>query len=393
MCRGSRLGEERTIVNGRLTFSKVLSLRVSPEQQPAQVSYSIGLRAGSGIVQPVTDGVKSRAVSLFVLCIASAMIAFSGLVFAVPASKMPAPKVPVSKIPVSKTSISKTPALKSPRIFTVQPKETLYRFSLRCAQSLARLRQANKLSSDTVFVGQRIRCASKAVIRPAVSFVTGQIAGVKVNIIRINLANPAVRLGVLVPRNGMARGGERLEQMYARSGAIAAINGGYFNTQTYAPVGDVVAKNRLLARGQLRTALGITLAGRAQVLDWNEGNQRTSLRSSNRWRGFATVIGNGPHIVRGGQVSIHVRHEGYRDGAIVQPNPRSAIGLINDREIVLVSTSQEITLEQLARVMLKLRSREALVLDGGSSTAMIWRGKTVIRGVRRIAYGICVFGP
>jgi hypothetical protein len=271
------------------------------------------------------------------------------------------------------------------REFIVQPKETLYRFSVRCGQSLETLRKANKLSSNTVYVGQRIRCASSTpVSRPAVSFASGIIAGVKVSIIRINLANPAVRLGVLVPRSGMARGGERLERMYARSGAIAAINGGYFNTKTYAPVGDIVAKKRLLARGQLRTALAINLAGRASVIDWTDGNQRASQHS---------VIGNGPHIINKGQIRIRMRSEGYRDLAILQPNARSAIGLINDRELVLVSTNQKITLEQLARVMQKLRSREALVLDGGSSTGMVWRGKTVVKSVRRIAYGICVFGP
>jgi LysM repeat protein len=280
------------------------------------------------------------------------------------------------------------------REFIVQPKETLYRFSVRCGQSLETLRQANTLLSDTVYVGQRIRCASsKTVFRPAVSFASGLVAGVKVSIIRINLSNPAVRLGVLVPRSGMARGGERLERMYERSGAIAAINGGYFNTKTYAPVGDIVAKKRLLARGQLRTALAINLAGRASVIDWTDGNQRASQHSSNHWRGFATVIGNGPHIINKGQIRIRMRSEGYRDLAILQPNARSAIGLINDRTLVLVSTNQKITLEQLARVMQKLGSREALVLDGGSSTGMIWRGKTVVKSLRRIAYGLCVFGP
>jgi LysM repeat protein len=280
------------------------------------------------------------------------------------------------------------------KLYIVQPKETLYRFSVRCGQSLEALRRANKLSSNTVYVGQRIRCASsKAVSKPAVSFTSGMVAGVKVSIIRINLANPAVRLGVLVPRSGMARGGERLERMYERSGAIAAINGGFFNTKTYAPVGDIVAKKRLLARGQLRTALAINLAGRASVIDWTDGNQRASQHSSNHWRGFATVIGNGPHIINKGQIRIRVRSEGYRDPAIRQANARSAIGLINDRELVLVSTSQKITLEQLARVMQKFKSREALVLDGGSSTGMIWRGKSVVKSVRRIAYGICVFGP
>ena len=290
---------------------------------------------------------------------------------------------------------SVTQALPASREFTVKPKETLYRFSIRCKQSLPVLRRANKLSSDTVFVGQRIRCAPN--FKPAVSFTSGQVAGIKVSIVRINLANPAVRLGVLVPRAGMARGGqgggERLERMYARSGAIAAINGGYFNTKTFAPVGDIVANKRLLARGQLRTALAIGIDGRARVIDWTDGNQRAAQHSSNRWRGFVTVIGNGPHIVRNGVTRIRLRGEGYRDRAILQPNARSAIGLVNDREIVLVSTSQKITLEQLARVMQKLRSHEVLVLDGGSSTGMVWRGKSVVKSVRRIAYGIAVFGP
>jgi uncharacterized protein YigE (DUF2233 family) len=281
------------------------------------------------------------------------------------------------------------------REYIVQPKETLYRFSVRCGQSLAVLRRTNKLSNDTLRIGQRIRCAP--ISRPAVSFTTGTVAGVKVSIIRINLSNPAVHLGVLVPRTGMARGGERggerLERMFERSGAIAAINGGFFNTKTYAPVGDIVANKRLLARGQLRTALAINLNGRASVIDWTDGNQRASQHPSNHWRGFATVIGNGPHIIAKGLIRIRVRSEGYRDRAILQANARSAVGLINDREIVLVSTAEKITLEQLARVLRKLKSREALVLDGGSSTGMIWRGKTVVKSVRRIAYGICVFGP
>jgi uncharacterized protein YigE (DUF2233 family) len=277
------------------------------------------------------------------------------------------------------------------RSFTVKPKETLYRFSVRCGQSLAMLRRTNNLSSDTLRIGQRIRCAP--ISHPAVGFSSGKVAGIQVSIVRVDLRNPAVRLGILVPRAGMARGGERLERMYARSGAIAAINGGYFNTKTYAPVGDIVANQRLLARGQLRTALAISLAGRARVIDWTDGNQRAAQHSSDRWRGFATVIGNGPHIIRNGLTRIRVRGEGYRDRAILQPNARSAVGLVSDREIVLVSTSQHITLEQLARVMQKLGSQEALVLDGGSSTGMVWRGKTVVKSARRIAYGIAVFGP
>jgi LysM repeat protein len=334
MCEASRLGEASAIVNARLTFAEVLSLSVS-------VRIPLALHTFFALI------------TLTLPCL--------------------------------------TEAASAKREFIVQPKETLYRFSVRCRQSLEALRQANKLSSNTVYVGQRIRCATLS--RPAVSFASGIVAGVKVSIVRINLANPAVRLGVLVPRAGMARGGERLERMYARSGAIAAINGGYFNTKTYAPVGDIVAKKRLLARGQLRTALAINLAGRASVIDWTDGNQRASQHSSNHWRGFATVIGNGPHIINKSQIRIRMRSEGYRDLAILQPNARSAIGLINDRELVLVSTNQKITLEQLARVMQKLRSREALVLDGGSSTGMVWRGKTVVKSVRRIAYGICVFGP
>jgi LysM repeat protein len=275
--------------------------------------------------------------------------------------------------------------------FTVKAKETLYRFSLRCHQSLPVLRRFNKLSSDTLRIGQRIRCATQ--FRPAVSFTRGKVAGITVNIVRLNLANPAVRLGVLVPRAGMARGGERLEKMYARSGAIAAINGGFFNIKTYASAGDIVANRRLLALGQLRTALAIGPTGRARVVDWTDGNQRAAQHASNRWRGFITVIGNGPHIINNGLIRIRPRSEGYRDRAILNPNPRSAIGLLNDHEIVLVSSTQKITLEQLARVMQKLGSHEALVLDGGSSTGMIWRGKTVVKSLRRIAYGIAVFGP
>lgn len=282
-------------------------------------------------------------------------------------------------------------AFAAPAVRTVRQGDTLFRLALACKCQVADLKRWNNLKSDTLRVGQRLRfgpatsstraTAPKYDVRLSLQTVLGE----PVAVVRVNVGNPRVRVSALLPRSGLGRGGALLTTLAKRSGAKAAINGGFFHTRTYAPVGDVVVAGRHLSRGRVSTALAITWDHRVRVV-----TQRPTARRG-AWRGFETVIGNGPYIVQGGRVRVRPFAEGYRDTSMMRPASRSAVGVLNNREIILVSTKQQLSLEKLALVMRALGAKDALAMDGGSSTSMTWGGKALIRPGRAISYGIGVF--
>ncbi len=276
------------------------------------------------------------------------------------------------------------------RTLTVSKNDSLYLLARRCGAGVVALKKQNHLSSNIVRLGQKIVCPGAGNTKKLGSQNTGmysarmgtkKIQGVPVAIMRINLAHPRVSLRLLVPRRGLGNGGERLTRMSARAGAFAAINGGYFNTRSYAPVGDVVYRGRrLVSSGRIGTALALDYRGRASIV---------SRRSS--WRNYKLLVANGPHVLQNNKIIIAPRQEGYRDASVWQPNARSFVGVVGLHELVFVSAKTKITLRQAARIAQALGAHDALMLDGGSSVGFVWRGQTLINPVRAVSYGLGVF--
>ena len=273
--------------------------------------------------------------------------------------------------------------------YVVQPGDTLYGLTRKCNCQIAQLKTWNNLKTNVLRVGQKLRFgpASARLRAPkySVQLSIKTILGEPVAVVRVNLAHPNVRVRPILPRAGLGRGGALLQTLARRSGAQAAINGGFFHPRTYTPVGDMVVNGKHIARGRVRTAFAITWDRRARVVQHQVNVRRGA------WRGYETVIGNGPYIVQAGQVRLKPRADGFHDPAVLGVASRSAVGVLNEREIILVSTKQKLSLEKLARVMKALGAREALVMDGGSSTSMTWGRKALIRPGRAISYGIGVF--
>ncbi|MER3555294.1 MAG: peptidoglycan-binding protein [Meiothermus sp.] len=244
--------------------------------------------------------------------------------------------------------------------------------------SVSQLVRWNKLKTTVLQPGQWLQVV--APLNFAVKLSVKQVLGVKVMAVHVNLAHPEVSVWPLLPA-GLGKG-EVLERLSWRSKLVAAINGGYFHPRTFWPAGDLVVDGEQLTQGHIRTALAITPDKRAKVL---------SGRGPLPWQGYQTVIANGPYILRGGRLVVVPRAEGYSDPAIWGRARRSAVGIVNQRYLIFVSTPESITLFELGKIMTKLGAREVLVLDGGSSTGMIWRNKTLVRPARHLAYGIGIF--
>lgn len=251
--------------------------------------------------------------------------------------------------------------------------------------TVEQLRRWNRIKGDLIYPGQKLALNEPRRIRPfSVKLSTKPVLEVPVAVIHVNLGHPGVSLEALLPKRGVGRGGEVLVQLASRGDPIAAINGGYFHPKTYWPAGDLVVDGKQIAKGRIRTAMAITPSKEAVILT------RPTIRPA-VWKGYDTVIASGPHIVQKGQVVIEPRAEGYRDASIWRRAKRSAVGLIDDQYLILVSTSRELTLSELGKIMVRLGAREAIVLDGGSSAGLVWRDKVLVRPGRAVSYGIGVF--
>jgi exopolysaccharide biosynthesis protein len=102
------------------------------------------------------------------------------------------------------------------------------------------------------------------------------------------------------------------------------------------------------------------------------------------WSGMKHAIGGGPWLVRDGRVYVDLLHQNFTSKSLGFREPRSAVGVTSDGKMLLVTVdgrqknvSVGMTLTELATLMQKLGSVQAMNLDGGSSTQMALFGKTV----------------
>jgi exopolysaccharide biosynthesis protein len=275
--------------------------------------------------------------------------------------------------------------------------------------------------------------------------------------------------------NDTVRGFETLSSFAERHGAVAAINGGFFGGDGY-PIGSVIIDKKTYVKSDLlRTSLGFTTSGGAEIgyinpimavhlpnvserllvdrLNWwpienavgvytKEWGTATPQATSSAleividenyvvqkvvksgigytpipnkgyvislWGNQAQLAQNvkegdkvtigqhfegtmqqinhlltgGPLLVENGVPVFQAANEGFT-GNILKDNPRSAVGVKKNGNIILVAIdgrkpnySVGVTLEELAYIMVDLGAVKAVNLDGGGSTEMIVNGKIV----------------
>ncbi|MCD6352489.1 MAG: phosphodiester glycosidase family protein, partial [Armatimonadetes bacterium] len=108
-------------------------------------------------------------------------------------------------------------------------------------------------------------------------------------------------------------------------------------------------------------------------------------------QGFESVLAAGPTLVRNGEVSVNPRAEGFTDPHVLGLASRCAVGLTSANKLVFVATEQEISLRRLAKALRRLGCVEAINLDGGTSTALYYRGRWVISPGRWLVNMLAVF--
>ena len=192
-------------------------------------------------------------------------------------------------------------------------------------------------------------------------------AGVPCRVVRVNLADPRVRVTVEVAQ-GFPNRAESFSSLIARARPTAAINGSFFSKTDLRPIGDIVVQGELVHRGWMGTALAITRDNQAVIRRVNRGH-------AENWTGYETVLACGPKLVSAGRVDLLVDEEGFHDPHVLASTPRTGVGLTAAQELLLVQTLSPVDLPRWAEAMKALGCVDAMNLDAGASMAMYYRGR------------------
>lgn len=152
------------------------------------------------------------------------------------------------------------------------------------------------------------------------------------------------------------------------------------------PDGVVVA-----AGGEKADRLGQLKLGQAVELDYSIDQP---------WNTIRHAVCGGPRLVENGRKSINGKEEKFDHSIVHGRHPRTAVALTFDGDLLLVvvdgrtQRNAGMKLDELADYLRTLGARHAINLDGGGSSSMIVRGRTVNSPSdgqeRRISNGILI---
>jgi exopolysaccharide biosynthesis protein len=171
------------------------------------------------------------------------------------------------------------------------------------------------------------------------------------------------------------------------------VNGTFFSAYSDPPVpyGNIISNGDVAHISNLGTTIGFRTDGTA-VMDTLRvqtttrriaGKEDKSYEMTNdkgeqlNWGDVHAAIGAGPRLVVNGEVKINAEAEGFRDPKILTGGgARSGIGIKKDGSII-IATIPGATMKQWAAVMLKLGAYQAMNLDGGASSGLLLKSKTI----------------
>ncbi|MCI3921068.1 phosphodiester glycosidase family protein [Paenibacillus sp. TRM 82003] len=209
------------------------------------------------------------------------------------------------------------------------------------------------------------------------------------NVVTVDLLHPKVRLDVGVA-DGTIGAVSALQDIAEAGGAVAAINGTFFNAYTdsevKSPYGYIAAGGEVVNRapGDRRTVLLFDTANGVEMVAGDTFLDRFAERD------VSGSLQAGPRLLTNGKITVNPAEEGFKDPKILtNAGARSAVGLTADHRLILLTTGGA-TIPQLAEMMLQAGAKEAMNLDGGASSGLYLQGKYITRPGREISNALLV---
>jgi hypothetical protein len=206
---------------------------------------------------------------------------------------------------------------------------------------------------------------------PSIGYRKVVVAGVSMNVVQIDPKRPGVNLGVATAGNGLGYRDD-WSRMIDRTRPTAAITGTYFCTTSSLPVGLIKVRGKTIYRGGIGTALAFSPGKGAIIRTCKPG-------IGYDWSQYETVLRAGPRLVTNGQRTLFPEAEGFKDPAVFARKPRTAVAITREGKLLFVAVQKPVLLRTLADALRKLGAEDAMCLDGGGSTALYYKGKTLVK--------------
>ncbi len=234
--------------------------------------------------------------------------------------------------------------------------------------------RANRWFSSCLIVlfGAVVSCWPQAVcLADSVVLESRTVRGASISLITVNLNDITLKVDVGLPERGI-RHAESFAAMMSRRAPLAAVTGTYFDVRTYVPTGSIVADGRLVHESHIGTAVCFTASNRVRFIPAKLG-QSCDLSGAN------CALRTGPRLLAAGQYALDPRREGFRHSGLYGERTRMALGVTEHNKLLLVSVRTPVTFGRAAAIMKALGAVDAVCLDGGTSSAMFYKGQMIRR--------------
>ncbi len=195
------------------------------------------------------------------------------------------------------------------------------------------------------------------------------------NIIQTDLNAKAIKVQIVSPKLGSV---ESFSSMIKRTHPIAAINGGFFCLQSLKPVGDLRTKTVCFLN-----ALGYDIILYNNTVKFLLRDEARKLNGD--------LLGLGPRLVWNGVISVDPKSEGYNGSVHYTSQIRTTVGVTKANKLIFAVSRYNVTLTQLARLMMNYGCTYAFGLDGGSSIGLYYKGKYIVGPGRAVANFIVTY--
>ena len=217
-----------------------------------------------------------------------------------------------------------------------------------------------------------------------VGFSQRTVRGTPINLVTVDLNSESIEVRPVLAPPGSSLSFNRLIQHGGQP--YVAVTGTFFDPATAITVGNVVHNGRLMTEGSVGSVMSINEEGQASVRSL-QGKMGRHIN----WAGTQFAVSAGPTLITAGSVSIAPGREGFRDRGLYGARQRVAMGVTANNKLLLITTRRPVSLHGLARIFQQLGAVDAVNLDGGSSSAMHYAGRTVTRPRRRLTNLVAIY--
>ncbi len=206
---------------------------------------------------------------------------------------------------------------------------------------------------------------------------------VPVHVITVDLSSSQVAIQPQLASGGVGAS-ESFRSMLRRTRPIAAITGAFFDIRSKIPVSDIAINGQWIQKGSVGNGICIDESGALRFVPRWQGH-------TSGWKGYTSVLCGGPTLVKKGKVALYPHNEGFRDSGLFGRSQRTAAGHTYNNKLLLVSVNKPIKLRRLAHIMRGLGCKDAITLDGGSSTGLWFNGKVLSQPRRHLTNLLAVY--